>query len=183
MKTMTPTLRQIEEDIQALDNLLEELGGDVSDEEAEAAIDLWLQQNQKNLRQKLNGYLTLIKARERMATFRKEEADRLKGLAVTDTNVFTKLKGRLLDFFLRHPDLGSKMDTGLYKVSVAGNGGKTPVEIKDGITAEGVFNSGLQSYVRVSYELDMEAIRQDLEQGVSIPFATLGVRGRHLRIK
>jgi hypothetical protein len=176
------TLRDIHEDLLALAALLYEAGGDVSDEEAEAAIDEWLAETSESMHAKLERYVELVKTMERRAATRKEEADRLSALASTDLNVAKRLKGRLQWFMGEHNM--KRVDTNLYRITVAGSGGKVPVEITTPMSPEEAAKRGYQDCVRVSHDWDKDAIRRLLENGDEgvAKIARLGERGRHLRI-
>jgi hypothetical protein len=176
-KPITPTLRQIGEDLQALEDLLMEMGGDVSEEEAEAAIDAWLKESEENERAKLDRYADLIGMLQDRARSRREEAQRLASLATADDNVVKKLKNRLLWYM---EGRGTKrIDTQLHRITVANNGGKAPLEIGGSADPS---DPALRRFVKVSYDWDGDAIRGALEAGVSLPFARMGERGRHIRI-
>ncbi len=175
------TLREIEEDLEALEQLLSEVGGDVSDEEAEQAIDLWLQENQENLKRKLDGYATLIGTLEGTARGRMDEAKRLQGLAGVDSNAAKRLKDRLL-WFMSNRNV-AKIDTDHYKIAIAQNGGVAPLHVESAATPEMMYGSKYGRFVKVRYEWDNAAIRDALKAGETLPFASLGERGQNLRIR
>lgn len=99
---MKQTLFSISEDILALDALLDDLGGDVTDEEVEAAIDQWLEENADNLKDKLDGYGFYINEQMAHATACKDEASRLRERAQVFERRAGRLKDRLQFFFQRH---------------------------------------------------------------------------------
>jgi len=183
------TLIGIGEDLLALEELLIEAGGDVTDEEAEAAVTQWLEENAGNLREKLDGYANLIERHDGLQKTRKAEAEKRAQLARVSENVIKRLRDRLLWFLTEYPTTGMlptgksglpKIDTDNHVISVANNGGKTPVSIRPGYDPGHIPNS---PYVRVRYEWDTDAIRADLENGIKLDFASLGDRGKHVRIK
>lgn len=186
------TLRQIADDVLALEDMLAELGGDVSDEEVDAAITRWMEENQHNLDNKLDGYCTLITQWDDRGQARLDEAKRLIELGRMDHARRDRLKERLLWFLTQHP-VGQqkvgfngkiKVETDFHQIAVQKNGGKTPVQIKPYHYPETEYLEGDHpEFVRVRYEWDMDAIRAYLEKGGTLPFATLGERGVHLRIK
>lgn len=192
---MTNTLRSIEEDIQALEDLLIEMGGDISDIEAEQAIDAWLEENKKNLQKKLDGYGTIIKSRLGLAAARKEEAQRLAAMAKTDENIVAKLKDRLM-YFMNSQSVGKKIETTLHKFSIQANGGRAPVVMDTSVKtpeAEFITNATIeaddgteyvvQDFIRVSYSWDLEYIREVIERHGGLPIAHIGERGEHLRVR
>ena len=68
----------------------------------------------------------------------------------------------------------AEIQTEHYKFKIQTNGGKLPI----------VFTADVpDNYKRVVYEDDLDKIRAELEGGNSLPFAELGVRGKHLRIR
>jgi hypothetical protein len=168
------TLFEIGDDAAALDALLEEIGGDVSDPEAAAAIDEWLQETEGALETKLDGYAALIGERAAKAKARKEEAKRLTELARMDENMAARLKERLQFFFEEHGI--EKKETSRFKIALAQNGGKLPLLIDD------VSPDEIPDYY-TKKELDRESIREALEGGMPLNFARLGERGMSLRIR
>lgn len=172
---MTRTIFDIEDDIRALDDLLHESGGDITDEGVEQYIAQLMEELREDLENKVDGfaaYIGELKAREQA---RKSEADRLRGLAKSDGNAAAGLRGLLL---LKLKQLGiKKLKTKRYNVSVSANGGKQPLDIvADRLPGE---------YRRevVTIEIDRNAIERDLKAGVEIPGVTALPRGESLRIK
>jgi hypothetical protein len=180
MAKVNRTLMEIGDDLHALEVLLYEVGGDVTEEEAAEAVDGWLEENRHNLKEKLKGYVALIREADNNAQFRRDEAKRLVDLAQQDEGFMARMKNRLLWFFQAHEI--DRIDIGTAKIAVAGNGGKTPMLIDPTASAE-ASRGAYPQYVRVRYEWDTEAIRNDLEQGKPVPFASLGERGKHIRIR
>lgn len=171
------TLFQIGADAQALNDLLVELEGDISDPAVAEAIDEWLQETGDALDKKLDGYGALIREREALAAARKAEAQRLLDLAKTDENTVKRLKDRL-QFFFENNGI-SKQETARFKFSLAANGGKAPVIIDGNYKPDEVPFSFQKQVV----DFDKEEIRKALEAGDELSFARLGERGRSLRIK
>lgn len=71
----------------------------------------------------------------------------------------------------------TKIKTDLFTLSVCKNGGKTPIDIDD----ENVPQEYKQEVV--TYKVDSNKIREQLDEGVILPFARFRERGTHLRIK
>lgn len=175
------TLYEIRDDLEALAALLADVGGDVTDADAEAAVDAWLRETDEAMREKLDRYAALIREFEERGKSRQAEADRLATLARADSNAAKRLKDRLLWFMA---DQGmDKVETPRFRVSIAGNGGKVPVVFATDYSAEHAARDGMTDFVRTSYAWDTDAIRQELENGVALPFAAMGERGRHLRVR
>lgn len=76
----------------------------------------------------------------------------------------------------------------LGELSVRTNGGVLPMEVTlpPELTAETLEQFGIDERfykMRVTYELDSAAVRKALEGGETLPWAKLGERGSHLRIR
>ena len=177
---MTParrrTLWDIDADMAALDDLVEENEGDIT--ACESIVDAWFAENQGNLVAKVDGYAAFIGELNARAEARKEEADRLAHRARIDAALRDYLKGRLKDFFSARGM--KKLETKRYKLTVAGNGGKLPLLLND--AAKNEPEKLPEAFRKVSYSPNSEAIRAELEAGKPLEFATLGERGTHLRI-
>lgn len=169
------TLYEIGQDLDALEGLLAEAGGDVSEADAEQAIDAWLAESEGALKEKLDSYGALIREFEERGKARKAEADRLNALASVDTNAAKRLKDRLRWFFeARGID---KVESPRFRFTLANNGGKAPVDVL--LPAEAL----PEWCQRISVSADVEAIRAKLEAGEALEFAALRERGKHVRVK
>lgn len=169
------TLYAIKADLDALKDLLYEVGGDVTDADADAAITAWLHETDEALRSKLDRYAALIRELESSATSRKVESDRLASLATTDLNTVKRLKDRLQEFF--EAEGMDRYETLRFKFTLAGNGGKAPVHVL-------VPPEALPEWARrVTVSPDVEAIRNRIDAGEAVDFAQLGERGKHLRVR
>lgn len=165
------TLREIDADLLALEDLLLELGGDVTDEEANAAIDAWLNETQEAVSKKLNGYASLIKELEGRSQIRDAESERLHRLALLDENAAKRLKERLR-WFMENRHL-PEVQTALFRLRLTKNGGRQAITLTDTVPNE---------YMMVVREVDYTKIRAALEAGQKLPFARLEERGKHVRI-
>lgn len=172
---MSRTLRDISDDIMALEDLLMEMGGDVTDEQVDAAINDWLAENRENLQSKLDGYATLILEIDDRARARRDEARRLHALATTDENAVKRLKERLTYFMLAHNE--KKVETQHHRLWVQKNGGKTPLHYEEGLVPDEYFQTVTTKV------LDTDRLRKDLEAGKEVPGAKLLEKGSHLRVK
>lgn len=173
--TTKRTLFQIGADAMALNELLEELEGDVSDPAVADAIDEWLSETGASFEAKLDGYAALIGERLALSKARKDEAKRLTELARGDEGMAARLKERLQRFFEENGI--EKKETARYKFTLAQNGGVLPLILSEDITPADV---GDEFTSRV---FDNAAIRAALESGMDCDFAALGARGTSLRIK
>ena len=179
--TASRTIFDISEDLKALDDLLSDIGGEVTDEETEKAIDAWLAELGEERDRKLNNYAYLIRSIERSNEAVAEEIARLRDRKQAGENKVARLKERL-KVYLEVNGI-DKIKTDLFTFAVQQSGGKpkvnlvayyaeNPVELPEGLR-------------RVKFEADLEAIREKLEAGEEwvSDFADLSKPGRHLRIR
>jgi hypothetical protein len=174
---MSKTLWAINEDMEALDALLEELGGDVTDEQVAATIEAWFAEIDSDLANKVDGYCALIRQLEAVAAARREEAERLTKRAKTG-EANAKRLGERLKMFMAFRGM-KKLDTPRYTVSVVNNGGAPPVEID----ADAVLPDDLTRVIPEQREPDKKAIVAALQQGRELPGVRLGERGTRLAIR
>lgn len=169
------TLYEISEDLQAIDQLLMEIGGDVSDEQVDEAIKTWLNESTGELDAKTDNYCRFIKELEAQADARKTESQRLADLAGIGNNAAARLKARL-KWFMEEHDI-KKIDTKSFNVYIAQNGGVLPLCIN--CEPE---QMPLQ-YRHIIYQADGVRIRKALDDGKQLYFASYADRGFHLRIR
>lgn len=176
---MKRTLFNIGEDYAALGELLDEIGGEITSEQAEEAIDEFFAELGDELNIKLDGYAALIREREARAKARDEEAKRIAALAQTDKNTASRLKGRLKSFLEMQGK--QKIETARAVIAIQNNGGKAPVILDEYFQAHPEeLPEGLR---KVVFTPDLDAIRAQLESGEDLGFAEIGERGTHLRIR
>jgi hypothetical protein len=176
---MNRTLFEIGDDLYALNDLLSEVGGEVSDEQAESAVDEWFAEVGTELDTKIDGYCALYKHFEAMQKARVDEANRLLALATTDGNNAKRLKTRLHQFFMAHNI--SKMETLRFKVARQNNGGALPIILDPAVEEHP--EEIPEGYRRVVFSPDMNAIANALKAGETFDWAVFGERGEHLRIR
>ncbi len=172
------TLNEIGEDMNALYEILSDVSGDVSEADAEAAIDAWLAENEGALKSKLEGYRAVYRALEKSAEFRREEAAIRQQAAERDEANMKRMKDRLQTFFAAHGLKRVDLPSGGC-FNVCGNGGLQPIEIRVEPDALPVAYR-IETVVR---KADTDAIRAAIEAGEALDFAELLPRGTHLRIK
>jgi hypothetical protein len=166
------SILDIESDLVALDDLLFECGGDVTDPRVSAAVDAWLEELDADLKGKADNYAALITELERRAEVRRAESKRLADRARIDEANASFLRSRLKGVFERR---GIKtIDTARFRLSIRANGGKAPIDLHGEVP---------ESFSRVVLEPDRERIREALERGDALPFATLMERGTSLSIR
>jgi len=168
------TLLDITEDMQALDDLLQDMGGDVSNPEVEATIDGLLAELDADLENKVDNYAALIGCMRGRAEIRKAEAKRLMDRVRVDENAAKGLSERL-KYAFESLNL-SKVETPRFRVSIAKNGGKAPLVIdEDALIPE--------EYQRIVKEPDKTLLREALEAGTEVAGVSLGDRGTRLSIR
>lgn len=172
-----------------LDELLSGFDGDVTDEETEARIDAlfdMVSENKEEFAAKVDSYIYLMAEMEARAEIRKAEAKRLSEIAKRDSGNAEKLSGRLFAVLKR---LGmSELRTKLHELKIANAGGVLAVDVD---LSDYTFDRKSdpmkkqipKKYVKVTYGIDNEAVRADLDLGKCVPFARFGERKERLRIK
>lgn len=124
---------------------------------------------------KVDAYCCLIAEINARAEARKAEAARLAENARVSENTVKRLKLRLLESF-NAMGIG-KLETERFTVSIARNGGLVPLEMDD------VDPTTLpEQFQKVTVSVDNAAVREALKT-TDLPFAKLGERGQHVRIK
>jgi hypothetical protein len=151
------------------------LDGGADSPEAKEALEAHLAGLDAALDSKADSYAAMIRELESRAQVRKEEANRIRNLAAMDEALSTRLKTRLKEVMERTGR--TKIETPRFYLSVAGNGGKNPLEIT---VDPATLPKDLQ-IVRI--EADKEAIRTALEAGGTIEGCALLPRGTSLRIR
>jgi len=155
-----------------LDAILE---GGADSPEAQQALEAHLAGLDAALDDKADDYAGLIRSLELRSAARKTEADRMRSLAKADEALAERLKDRLKEAM---ETCGRKIiDTARFRLLVAGNGGKQPLEVT--VTAEELGPDYTSTFV----EVDNTKIRAALEAGKVVPGCTLLPRGTGLRIK
>lgn len=176
---MKKTLFEIQAEVRALEEVILEAGGDITDEETEKIIDDWFAEIKTNRDEKLDNYAALIRMLEVRADVRKAESTRLLSLAKPDLNLAKRLKERL-KFYLEVTK-EAIINTNRYRFSMVNNGGSLPVHLDQYLADHP--EELPEGYRRVVFEPDLVKIREALERGEKLEFAQLGERGKSLRIK
>jgi len=174
---MNRTIYDISADLAALESILHENGGDVSDSQAEAAIAEWERELESDLTGKVDNYCSLIAELEARSTMRQAEADRLADLAKADDKAAQGLRERLR--FVWETRNLPKIETSRFRVALTRNGGKAPLDLRVGPDELPEWAIERKTIVTAN----KEAIRSRLEAGESLPFANLMERGTRISIK
>lgn len=171
------TLLNIMDDFRALDDLLLEINGDISDPRVDEIVTGFLDELGGNLERKVDGYAAFITELLSRAEVREKEAERLANRVRIDRNTASFLKDRLKNALaMRGID---KLETDRYRVSIAKNGGKQPVQIPDPLAIPAEFTRTIPART----EPDVDLVRDALVSGAEVPGAILLERGTHLRIR
>lgn len=168
------SLFDISEDMQALDDLLFEMGGDVTDEASMKTVEAFIAELKANFEAKADNYAALITTMQKRAQVRLEEAERLRQRANIDSKAADYLKAKL-KMVMEEKGL-KKLETARFRISVAGNGGLAPLKIYD----ESLIP---QVYFDLVPHINMQRIREAIDHEQDVPGADIEPRGTHLRIK
>lgn len=170
MKTKK-SLFDIAEDLRLLEESL------LEDPEQEDVIREFLADAQGELEQKLDNYAELISEVKARISARKERIKEIQALVKSDQGLVDRLTGTLQWFF--ETNGMKKVETERHRVSLAKNGGKAPVVFTEDFDVEAL----PEAFVVTKLEPNKEAIREALESGQELGFATLGERGQSIRVK
>jgi len=172
------SLYDISNDLFALQELLLDSDGDISDAEVEKTIDQWFSEITNNQNQKVTNYIKLIKSLSALEKARSDEAKALAASAKSINNRVNVLKTRLLWFMQTH-EL-NELITDLGKVSIAKNGGKPALKYPEIWLDDPA--AAPEEFHRRTITLDLEALRTALEGGETVEGCEIAPRGIHLRI-
>jgi hypothetical protein len=176
------TLYAITADYRALDQLLaeaEEAGVDLSSLEVAAIVTRWWVSLDGDLKAKAARCIAVIREQEALSDAAKAEADRLAAYAASKAARAAKVRQMVMTAM--QAAQVKRLDTPLGAVTVAGNGGVAPLVVADVDPLE--VQALYPELVEVTTTINKQAVRDALEQGLSLPFAALGERGTHLRIR
>lgn len=170
------TLFEIGDELRALDALLDEVQGDISDPEAERAIEDWFAELGNTEAAKLDGYLLLMRQWEMESIAAKAEAERFATAAKVRENRIERLKGRLLNHLIGTNR--TKVQTAAGRTIRMQKNGTKPLVFDIDATVDNV----PEQFVRVRKELDKAAVGKAITAGEDIQFARFEEAGFHLRI-
>jgi hypothetical protein len=165
----------ISDDLLTLATLLADVGGDITDTDAEAAITAWFAELGAERDTKIDNYCTLIRELEARHAARTQEAKRLLVLAKTDDATAQRLRARLFAFFKSH-DI-TRLTTPRFQLGIVHNGGLLPL----GYTGLPVTIPA--DFQQVTIDYDNTAIRKALDGGETLTFAYYLPRGERLSIR
>lgn len=177
------TLFDLSAEMTELEQKLSDFDGDISEEEKEKEIDDLLArmaENEESINEKLDGYVAVMAEFEGRAELREKEASRLLQLARGDHANTSRLKDRLLSFFLVQGI--SKRETNFHKFTVAKAGGKQALEIAEG-TDVTELPAKFTEVIPEQVVFNKDAIREHLSEGNELEFARLLERKDVLKIR
>lgn len=167
----------ITSEFQALDAILDECQGDITDPRAEEAITAWVRELESDESAKMDGYVAYINKLTMEAEFASLMAAQYSAASRVRTSRIEWLKSRMVEHMVKTGRKSIETDSG-YTVSVQTNGGNVPLILEP-------FDISKidPAFTMTKVELDKEKVREWLRDGLSLPFARLGERGKHLRIR
>lgn len=174
-----PNLYQLSLEVQELDALLFELGGDVSDEDVEKFIDEWRESLDIRTEEKLNDMRLWIAERQSLMKSRHDEALRLMKLGDADKKAIERVKKAIHSFMVATGRTKVTLPAGGF--SVAKNGGIQSLDYPERWDEEPA--SAPEKYHKIIVALDTALLRSDAEMGEAPEGVALRERGTHLRVK
>lgn len=177
MTEHSSTLFEIGEDMRALLAIMDECDEELTPD-VDAALDQWFKELSNGEAAKLDGYVNLIKTLEMEATAAIAEAEQYEMKARVRKNRVARLKDRVKEHL--EATGRKKVETATKRtIAIQANGGVIPVKIAEGTDPASIPDE----FAIVTRAPNLDAIREKLKTGESLPFATLGERGTHLRIR
>jgi len=173
------TLIELTAELSQLDHLLDTIDSGNIPVELQTAVDELLvqrEQTHEQLLEKIDNYAALIQSRAYWAATRKAELERLSKLIESDQKAIDFLKGRLKTHLEGSEQ--RQIRTKRFNIAICQNGGKAPLRL-DNTPPEQM----PERFQRKQIEPDREAIRQALEVGEELSFASFAERDTHLRIR
>ena len=173
-KSVTPNTKEslfkIGEHFYALDSLLIESEGEITDE-----IDQWLQEYEGKEEEKIDAYCYVIQKFESIASESRRLAERASSYSGKAKNLKDRLK-----YYLEHRGK-ERVETDRFTITVCRNGGLLPIRLHDDVNVENLPDQ----FVRTYKEPDLSTLREFLLNGDTEAqrFASVLPRGTHLRIK
>lgn len=162
--------------LSAINNMLEESGGEVTPEIDAALTDWFASGSADDLAAKLASYAKLIVWHTGHAAIAKAQVDQFASAMKRHQESVDWLESRLLGFMQTTRSQRLETNDGR-KFTLCNNGGKQPVQYDEVAVTEVP-----DAHRKVTVELNREAIRRDLEQGKELPYARLLPRGQHVRL-
>lgn len=177
MSTHRRSLFEISNDWLAVEQALDDCGGDISDPVVEAAITKIIEGLLEEEGAKLDGMVRFMKQLDMEGAAARAEEEQWAKRANAKEGLAKRIKRLMHEHLLRTNRNRLLLPSGLI-LKVHGNGGKMPVEI-DLVDPESVPDH----LCKVTRRIDSDAVRAILEAGKNLEFARLLSRGTHLKIQ
>ena len=162
------TLYELTTQYQALLDL-----GDSDDPEDQEAFRNTLEGLDYELDLKADDYAAVLMQLDGRAAMIDKEIERLTAIKTAIANNTNRMK-QMLQWSMEQTGR-TEIKTELHTFKIQKNGGKAPLLINEPEVPD--------SYKKIILEIDREKIRAALEDGEQLPFAQIGERGTHLRVK
>lgn len=172
------SLYQITQDLVALEQLIEQVGGDITEGTQGEALEKWMKEYEWQQRDKVDGYCSLITNMESDVDAIGAEVKRLNDRARVIVNRIERLKAMAK---LCMETLGvRRLEGQKFSMAIQKNGGKDPLEL---IVENADYYP--DRFVKVRREVDKDALRIALEKAdaEAARLARLGERGETVRIR
>jgi Siphovirus Gp157 len=173
---MARNLFDISDDLLKVEEAITEAGGDISENET---LEAWFDQLGEERDRKVLGYCKLIANLEAHADSCEVEIKAMQSIQRANENAAKRLKERLKEFFLFHGI--KKLDLGIFRPNVRGNGGKPPLIVPEAWEREPA--QAPEKYHRILVELQKDLIREDCAQGAAPEGCYIAEAGTHLRLR
>ena len=147
--------------------------GDSDDPEDQEAFRNTLEGLDYELDLKADDYAAVLMQLDGKAAIIDKEIERLSAIKTVITNNTTRMK-QMLQWSMEQTGR-TEIKTDLHTFKIVKNGGRAPLVVNEEEVPD--------CYKRVIVEIDRPKIREALEDGVELSFASIGERGSHLRIK
>lgn len=153
---------------------------DLVDESAELppVVEQWFAEIGDAEAEKLDAYYWLIRQLEGEAAVATSEAEQQRAKATARENAVKRLKDRV-KLYLESTGRTKAVSAKNRTFAIQTNGGKLPVEYTTLADPEWV----PPEFVVVKKSIDGDKVRAHLESGKELEWASLGLRGSHLRVK
>lgn len=125
---------------------------------------------------KVDAIAAVIRENEEMGKSRKANAARILGLAKQNESTVARLKDYLL---FNMEQLGKTKVETEQGVAMVVNNSVAPVIYEENFDADGL----PERFLKVSVSVDAKAVSEALRGGENLPFARLGERGKHVRLR
>jgi hypothetical protein len=158
-----------------VDRLMDELGGDVSDPQVEAAIEAWVGDLLDAEGAKLDGAIGYVSQMAMESEAARREAAEWVDRAVTRERRAERIKAALVAHLLRTGR--SKVVTPAGRTLAAVKNSDAPLLCGDDPTEVP------ERFRKVVVTVNRAAVKAALKAGEDVPFAALGERGHHLRVR